>query len=157
MMGRLCPQKNFTPLLDQCLENINEIQNLKIRIAGEGEYRELFEEKYRLLISRGILELLGNIKNTDNFLKSSTIFCFPSLWEGYPNSLVEALSAGLPVILSSRLKDLKKFVENDINGKFVDDSEYLRVIIKMIKNREKLKLMSSESFKKYKTLQENLL
>ena len=152
MMGRLCPQKNFTPLLDQCLENINEIKDLTIRIAGEGEYREFFEKKYRLLISCGILKLLGNIKNTDEFLKSSTIFCFPSLWEGYPNSLVEALSAGLPVVLSSRLKNLQEFVENDINGKIVDDSEYLREIIKMIKNREKLKLMSLESFKKYKSL-----
>ena len=66
---------------------------------------------------------------------------------------MEALSAGLPVVLSSRLKNLQEFVENDINWKIVDDSEYLRVIIKMIKNREKLKLMSSESFKKYKTLQ----
>ena len=152
MMGRLCPQKNFTPLLDQCLENINEIKNLKIRIAGEGEYREFFEEKYRLLISSGILELLGNIKNTEKFLKSSTIFCFPSLWEGYPNSLVEALSAGLPILLSSRLRDLKEFVENDINGKIVDDSDYLAEIMNMIKNKKKLKLMSIESFAKYKTL-----
>ena len=152
MMGRLCPQKNFTPLLDQCLENINEIKNLKIRIAGEGEYRDLIEKKYRLLISNGILELLGNIKNTENFLKSSTIFCFPSLWEGYPNSLVEALSVGLPVILSSRLKNLREFVENDINGKIVDDSEYLETIIKLIKNKNKLKLMSLESFSKYNSL-----
>jgi len=155
MMGRLCPQKNFTPILDQCLENINEIKNLKIKIAGEGEYREFFEKKYRLLISSGVLELHGNIRNTDYFLKSSTIFCFPSLWEGYPNSLVEALSAGLPVILSSRLKNLKEFVENDINGKIVDDSEYLKVIMKMIENKKKLKLMSLESFSKYKTLKSN--
>ena len=43
LMGRLCPQKNFMPLLDQCLENIDLSKNLKIKIAGEGEYRELFE------------------------------------------------------------------------------------------------------------------
>ena len=152
MLGRLCPQKNFIPLLDQCLENINEIKNLKIRIAGDGDYRELFEKKYRLLISNGILELLGNIKNTEKFLKGSTIFCLPSLWEGYPNSLVEALSYGLPVILSSRLKNLNDFVENDSNGKIVDDSEYLSTIIKMLKNKDKLKLMSLESFSKYNSL-----
>ena len=43
MMGRLCPQKNFTPLLDQCLENINLSSKLKIRIAGDGEYKEFFK------------------------------------------------------------------------------------------------------------------
>ncbi len=155
MMGRLCPQKNFTPLLDQCLENINLSSKLKIRIAGDGEYRDFFKFKYRKLISLGILELFGNIKNTEKFLHSSTIFCFPSLWEGYPNSLVEALSLGLPVILSSRLRYLDDFVEDDINGKIVDDSDYLETITKMISNKKKLEEMSKKSFAKYKILLRN--
>ncbi len=152
MMGRLCPQKNFTPLLDQCLENINLSSNLKIRIAGDGEYRRLFETKYKKLISLGILELCGNIKNTENFLNSSTIFCFPSLWEGYPNSLVEALGFGLPIVLSSRLKYLKDFVENDWNGKVVNDKDYLETIITLIKNKKILSEMSKKSFAKYELL-----
>jgi len=32
------------------------------------------------------------------FLKSLDIFCFPSLWEGLPSALIEAMAAGLPVI-----------------------------------------------------------
>ena len=34
---------------------------------------------------------------------SSTIFCLPSLREVYPNALVEALGAGLPILISDRL------------------------------------------------------
>lgn len=152
MMGRLCHQKNFTPLLDQCLGNINSCLNFKIKIAGDGEYMDLFEKKYKKLISLGILELYGNIKNTEDFLNSSTIFCFPSLWEGYPNSLVEALCIGLPVVLSSRLAYLKDFVEDGINGKVVDDSDYLKTITSMIKNKKELEDMSKKSFDKYKLL-----
>ena len=155
MMGRLCPQKNFTPLLDQCLENVNLSSNLKIRIAGDGEYRQFFNLKYRKLISLGILELFGNIKNTEKFLNSSTIFCFSSLWEGYPNSLVEALSLGLPVVLSSRLRYLNDFVEDDINGKIVDDADYLSTITKMLNDKKKLEQMSKKSFAKYKILLRN--
>ena len=77
--------------------------------------------------------------------------CF-LLWEGYPNSLVEALSVGLPVVLSNRLRYLNDFVEDEINGKIVDDSDYLETIIKMINNKEKLKEMSKKSFNKYKIL-----
>ena len=153
MMGRLCAQKNFAPLLDQCLSNVENINNIKIRIAGEGEYRKLFEEKYQKLISLGILELMGNVKDIDAFLNASSIFCFSSLWEGYPNSLVEALSSGLPIILSSRLKHLHEFVEHDVNGLIVDDSEYLETIIEILKDRQKLKAMSKKSFSKFKYLQ----
>tara|TARA_Y100000739_G_scaffold125391_1_gene108054 strand:+ start:1332 stop:2369 length:1038 start_codon:yes stop_codon:yes gene_type:complete len=153
LMGRLCPQKNFIPLLDQCLENINLSKYLKIKIAGEGEYRELFEKKYKKLISLGILELLGNIKNTEDFLRSSTLFCFPSLWEGYPNALVEAIGAGLPIVLSSRLKSLNDFVVNQYNGIIVEDENYLFTIIEMLKDKSKLREMSKNSFTKYQGLQ----
>ena len=97
----------------------------------------------------GILEIIGNIKNTEKFLNSSTIFCFPSLWEGYPNSLVEALGFGLPIVLSSRLKYLKDFVENDRNGKVVNDKDYLETIVTLIKNKQILAEMSKKSFAKY--------
>ncbi|EEE39752.1 glycosyltransferase [Prochlorococcus marinus] len=154
LMGRLCPQKNFNPLLDQCLENIDLSKNLKIRIAGEGEYRELFEKKYKKLISLGILELMGNIQNTESFLRSSALFCLPSLWEGYPNSLVEALGFGLPIILTSRLRNLSDFVVDEYNGIFVDDKNYLNTIIEMINDKNRLRSMSKNSFTKYKLLRE---
>ncbi len=152
MMGRLCPQKNFTPLLDQLLARPEIFGKLNIRIAGEGHLRQLFERRYKKLIDNGVLELLGNISNTQEFLRSSSIFCFPSLWEGYPNSLVEALSNGLPIVLSNRLESLIDFVEEDVNGKIVQDSEYLDTILEMIDNLEKLKLMSAQSYEKYKKL-----
>ena len=152
MMGRLSSQKNFVPLLDQCLVDISNSKKLKIKIAGDGELRELFEFKYKKLISMGILELLGNIKDTQDFLQNSTIFCFPSLWEGYPNALVEAISAGLPIILTNRLSKLNDFVETKYNGIIVSDKDYLRIIISMLSDRDKLNLMSKRSYEKYQKL-----
>ena len=154
MMGRLCPQKNFTPLLDQFLERSDLYGKLKIRIAGEGDLRKSFEKKYKILIDSGSLEIMGNINNTQEFLRSSSIFCFPSLWEGYPNSLVEALSNGLPIVLSLRLSNLVDFVEDDLNGKIVEDSNYLDTILEMIDNIDQLKTMSKQSFRKYNQLRE---
>ena len=102
--------------------------------------------------SMGILELLGNIKDTQDFLQNSTIFCFPSLWEGYPNALVEAISAGLPIILTNRLSKLNDFVETKYNGIIVSDKDYLRIIISMLSDRDKLNLMSKRSYEKYQKL-----
>ena len=66
MMGRLCPQKNFTPLLNQYLARSDIYGEFKIRIAGEG-HLNFIETKYKKLIDCGSLEILGNINNTRNF------------------------------------------------------------------------------------------
>ena len=55
----------------------------------------------------------------------SALFCFPSLWEGYPNALVEALRIGLPIITTFRMAQLNEFVEDNVNGLIVKDENLL--------------------------------
>ena len=47
----------------------------------------------------------------------------------------------------SRLRYLNDFVEDDINGKIVDDSDYLETIINLIKDKERLAEMSKKVLK----------
>ena len=147
MAGRLCAQKNFTPLLDQ-LKRSNSTE-IEISIAGEGGLRTYLEKEYKELIKNSTLTLKGNIKNIDSFFSNSAIFCFPSLWEGYPNCLVEALRMGLPIVTSKRMKYLTEFVENNVNGLILEDHNFLIEIKKLIVDKERLKYMSLQSHKKY--------
>ena len=50
------------------------------------------------------------------------------------------------------MENFKSEISYLINGKIVNDSEYLRTILRMLKNKNKLKLMSLESFSKYNLL-----
>ena len=59
---------------------------------------------------------------------------------------------GLPVIMSSRLIGLNEFVEHKFNGLIVKDKDYLRSIIRIIDDKDQLKLMSLRSYQKYKML-----
>ena len=70
----------------------------------------------------------------------------------YPNALVEALGAGLPILISDRLLNLNEFVMDDFNGKFVKDKDYLKFIIKFLNDEDKLRYMSKNSFKMYSNL-----
>ena len=148
MVGRLSEQKNFQPLLDQALRSKNN-KNYKIKIAGEGPLRNIFEKKYEELINNSSLELCGNLKNIDQFLSQSSIFCFPSLWEGYPNSLIEALRIGLPIITTKRMANLKDFIQHNVNGYIVNDEDLLEASLSLIKDRKKLIFMSANSRKKF--------
>ena len=85
-------------------------------------------------------------------MKNSSLFCFPSLWEGYPNALGEALRVGLPVIISKRLATLNQFVEHNINGLIVNDNEIFFKTEILINNKNLLNKMSRKSYIKYQNL-----
>ena len=115
----------------------------------------VFKNKYSALIDDEVLELLGKIKDIDNFFTNSSLFCFPSLWEGYPNALAEALRIGLPVVISKRLSTLNQFVEHDINGLIVNDNEMFIKTEHLINNKKLLNEMSKNSLIKYQYLYRN--
>ncbi|ABM70678.1 glycosyltransferase [Prochlorococcus marinus] len=147
MLGRLCAQKNYSLILDQ-FKNIDS-KPFEIKIAGEGELRTKFEYEYKDILDSNKVKLVGNIKDVDNFLLKGSIFCFPSLWEGYPNALVEALRVGLPIITTSRMANLSDFIEHNVNGLIVDDSKLFKALSYLIENENILKRMSYESKLKY--------
>ena len=45
--------------------------------------------------------LLGHQHNPFKFIKKATLFIFPSLWEGFPNALLEAMCCGVPVVAAN--------------------------------------------------------
>lgn len=56
----------------------------------------------------------ANSKVEEEYRKAD-IFCLPSLYEGYPNVVAEAMSSGLPIICSNRYEN-PYIVENGVNG-----------------------------------------
>ena len=87
-------------------------KDLKLVILGEGELKEYLvklSEELRLktyfwdrdkLSESFDVYFLGFQKNPFKFIARSKLFVFPSLWEGFPNALVEAMACGVPVVSS---------------------------------------------------------
>ena len=97
-VGELNNNKNHSLVIRALalLEN----ENVHYCIAGEGDCRERLTALSQELGMADRVHLLGYRSDMREVYKSSDIFCFPSLREGLPVSLMEAMASGLPCVTS---------------------------------------------------------
>ena len=100
-VGRLSRAKGLDILLTAVTRVANDAPGLRLSIAGEGELQD------ELLALRGQLglddrvALLGFCGDVSSLMAASDVFVMPSLWEGLPIALLEAVAAGLPVVATA--------------------------------------------------------
>ena len=99
-MGRLAREKGQWHLIRAFKKVREEISEAKLVIIGEGRLRGYLEELIKNLKLENDVHLVGYQKNPFKFIYRSKLFVFSSLWEGFPNSLVEAMACRVPVISS---------------------------------------------------------
>ncbi len=100
-VGRLTAQKGFDLLIESFATLAAKHPDWRLTIYGEGPERGALE---RLIAAKGLTEkvsLPGIIKDIAGALRRAELFALASRYEGYPNALVEALAAGLPIVATA--------------------------------------------------------
>ena len=99
-VGRFFPQKNHEFLIDIFAELHKQMANAKLLLLGKGPLQEHIQQKVEKLgLSRCVI-FAGLQRDPASFYTAMDVFCFPSLWEGLPLTLVEAQYSGLPCVMS---------------------------------------------------------
>jgi len=97
------------------------------------------------------LKLTKKVKNTEmpRIYNNADIFVLPSLAEGSPKVLLEAMSCGLPVI-ASNIPEIKEIIDNNVDGFLVDSRpDAIRAkILEVYKNKKLLEKISKNARKK---------
>ena len=138
-VGRLAPEKNL-PLLFHSLAIIKKRKShFKLKIFGEGSesYRAELDELISYLDISDHVEFLGYNKNWHSFASSSKCLLLPSKSECTANVVIEALSIGLPVIISN-IPMSRSILKNRINALIVpneDSEEWAEKILNLSKNK----------------------
>ena len=103
IVALLSPFKNHAFLLQAFAAARHRNPRLKLAIIGEGPLRGELEAAVARMRLSGAVFLTGNVSDVPDRLQAMDMMVLPSLYEGFPNVLVEAQIAGLPVLVSDRV------------------------------------------------------
>lgn len=97
-VGRLNYQKGHSYLFESVKLVKDLLPNLKIIVVGEGEERNVLENLVAALGIQNMVRFVGQRKDIPQILNLSQGLVLPSLFEGLPLCVLEAMAAGRPVI-----------------------------------------------------------
>ena len=135
-VGELSKRKNhIIPI--KALAQIKDNKNIFYLIAGVGSLKNYLKEECKKLEIENQVKFLGYRKDIYELCRISDIFVFPSLQEGLPVALMEALCCDLPIICSD-IRGNNDLIEDGKNGFLVKNNidEYAKKINFLIKNKE---------------------
>lgn len=118
-VGRLVPIKGHAALLDAAEILIQRGVDLSVVLVGDGS--ELERLRTRAAASPALstrVHFLGASKNVAGALQAMDAFALPSISEGMSNTLLEAMSAGLPVV-ATRVGGNSELVADNVAGLLV--------------------------------------
>jgi glycosyltransferase involved in cell wall biosynthesis len=98
--GRLQAEKGTQILVEAAGRLISRgtADSLRLWILGDGPLAGQLEETIRRLRLEQRVFLVGHQANPLPYIKHADLFCLPSLYEGMPNALAEAMACGTPVL-----------------------------------------------------------
>jgi len=100
-VGRLSPEKNFGALIEALAQLPSGLRHVKVALLGTGPQEA---ELRALIAARGLTDrawLAGYVANARSYLQELDILAIPSLTEGLPMILLEAMAAQVPIVATA--------------------------------------------------------
>ncbi|MEI8611105.1 glycosyltransferase family 4 protein [Enterovibrio sp. Hal110] len=134
--------------LDRVARLLAYNNNIKLLLLGDGPYLSQFK---RLLTKLGVYDRVffyGFTKEPLELLKNTDVAVFPSYSEGFPLSLIEAMSIGLPCV-TSNISSFTTFFTDEVIIADVDDLELFNIAVESAKSdRDYYSRMSLDTYEK---------
>jgi glycosyltransferase involved in cell wall biosynthesis len=119
--GRLRTRKAVAVLVEAFATVHAQAADARLRLLGDGEQRPALEEQARRLGLGEAIRFEGAVphQRMGELYAAADLFCLPSLYEGFPLAILEAMAAGLPVV-ATRVAGNPEAVEDGVHGRLVE-------------------------------------
>ena len=151
--GRISRAKNQLVLCKVFNRLINEGENVVLFIAGPKEYQSVWDEIEPYISER--IVYLGSRNDVPDLFAKADAMCLPSIYEGLPITLLEAISVGCISICSpvGGVVNVLKNGENGILAESSDEEDYYHAVKSFLmlskENILKMKEMAKFTFSQY--------
>lgn len=117
-VARLEIQKGHRYLIAAAPEIINKFSNVVFVFAGDGTLRQELETQVNELGLQENFRFLGFRKDVKELLFAFDVFVLPSLFEGLPNVILEAMASGRPIVATA-VDGTPELIEHNETGLLV--------------------------------------
>ncbi|MFT5085584.1 MAG: colanic acid/amylovoran biosynthesis glycosyltransferase [Lentisphaeria bacterium] len=116
-VGRISTEKGHLGLIEACAQAFSKNDNLELILVGDGPDRGIIEAKIKEKGIQDKVTLTGSVSEAEVLERVATVdlFALPSLMEGIPLVLMEAMALEVPVI-APRIAGIPELIEDQVNG-----------------------------------------
>lgn len=132
-VGRFRPEKGARYLIE-AMETIRQKnQPVRLILIGEGGEEEALKLLVRQLNLGDYIDFLGQIPNEEvpRYMAAADVFVLPSLSEGFPNVILEAMASGLPIV-ATKVAGLAEIIKDGENGFLVEPENPEQIALKVL-------------------------
>lgn len=117
-VGRIVPAKGLQYLIDSIPYVKGEFKNIKLLVIGEGSIVARLHEQAKEKKVYDSIIFTGRRRDIPDILSCIDIFVMPSIAEGLPNALLEAMAMGKPIV-ATEVGGIPEVMKNGVNGLLV--------------------------------------
>lgn len=119
-VGRLTPQKNFARFISM-VALVNHSVPIRAIVAGrdDGLLESLQHQVNEYGLKPGLIQFMGAVPDARELMFAADVFVLSSDFEGMPNVVMEAMSAGIPTVCT-RVNGVGALIDNGVDG-FITD------------------------------------
>jgi len=122
-VGSLTAQKGYMGLLSVFKEVQKSCRCLLI-ILGEGDQRHALEEKIIELGLQDIVDMPGYCNKPYEMMQHADLYVLPSLWEGLPTVLIEALLFSKKIIAADCISGPREILKGGLYGRLIEPNNH---------------------------------
>jgi len=122
VVARLHPQKGHCYFIEAARLIADEFSNAKFVLIGDGDLRDDLEKQVAAAGLTESFSFLGFRNDVRELLRTLDVFVLPSLYEGLPNVILEAMATSLPVVATA-VDGTVELVDNGKTGFLVEPKQ----------------------------------